>query len=395
MDEQLGNPEEAPPGRGVNGSGDLAAVEHAAALDGNGLPWDAPSRFGVPGAVARAGLRRALKPYALRQRQLDQAIVAALRDQAGSVEELERQVRDVSDAARDASAGLGTAVAGTNELTARVDRLAELVVGLGHRMETLEAAIDLPDAGILDGEAMMELDTLAGILWYHKDDPLIAPAVKRHGMWEPDISSLLPKVLRPGGTFVDVGANIGYFPVMAAKLVGSTGHIFAVEPEPRNVRLLHGNLWRNDVRNCTVLPVAALDRSGHVRMAVNDDMRAAWVVPDLDTGFLVPCARLDDLLGARPVDVIKIDAEGVDHLVVRGAEGIIAGNPDILLVVEFLPRLKELHGETPAEILDYYQSLGLELFLLSSYGDLLPATPADVLARADDIDVINLALRAA
>jgi hypothetical protein len=80
--------------------------------------------------------------------------------------------------------------------------------------------------------------------------------------------------------------------------------------------------------------------------------------------------------------------------VIRGAENLIAANPDMLIVVEFLPREPIIHGETPAQILDYFLSLGLNLYLMSSYGDLIAATPAEVLARGDEIDVINLALKA-
>lgn len=385
-EDQIHPPDASAPAHSRNGTMGNPRDRVTAVL-GNGAPlsWDTPSRFRGPGIAARRVLRRLLKPYTVRQDLQAQTITQALREAAGWLEELDGRIRQLEgfsdgDGARD--------------LARRLEGLDGQAASLRGRVQRLEEMRGLSEAVILDGGAIMELETIAGTLWYHRDDPLIAPAVKEHGMWEPDISSLLPKVLRPGMTFVDVGANIGYFPVMAAKLVGSSGRVFAVEPEPRNLGLLRANLWRNGVRNCSVLPMAAYHQSGHVTMALNEEMRAAWIVPGYDTTFLVPCARLDDVLVSRRVDVMKVDAEGADHLVVRGAENLIAANPDILIVVEFLPREQIMHGETPAQILDYYISLGLNLYLMTSYGDLVAATPADVLARGEEIDVINLALKA-
>ena len=386
MHEDKIHPPDAFPAQARNG-----AVGHApdrvSAVLGNGaqLSWETPSRFRGPGIAARRVLRRLMKPYTVRQDLQAQTITQALREAAGWLEELDERMRALE--------GLSSGD-GPRDLAGRLEGLDGQAASLRGRIQRLEEMRGLSEAVILDGGAIMELQTIAGTLWYHKDDPLIAPAVKEHGMWEPDISSLLPKVLRPGMTFIDVGANVGYFPVMASKLVGASGRVFAVEPEPRNLALLRANLWRNGVRNCSVLPVAAYHQSGHVTMALNEEMRAAWIVPGYDTTFLVPCAKLDDILVSRRVDVMKVDAEGADHLVIRGAESLIAANPDILIVVEFLPREKIMHGETPAQILDYYMSLGLNLYLMSSYGDLIAASPADVLARGDEIDVINLALKA-
>jgi FkbM family methyltransferase len=385
-EDKIHPPDASAHGHGRNGSVDHSRDRVSAALsDGAQLAWDTPSRFRGPGIAARRVLRRLMKPVTVRQDVQAQTITQGLREAAGWLQELDERMRMLEGF---------TSGDGSRDLAARFEGLDGQAASLRTRIQRLEEMRGLSEAVILDGGTIMELQTIAGSLWYHKDDPLIAPAVKEHGMWEPDISSLLPKVLRPGMTFVDVGANVGYFPVMASKLVGASGRVFAVEPEPRNLALLRANLWRNGVRNCSVLPVAAYHQSGHVTMALNEEMRAAWIVPGYDTTFLVPCARLDDVIVSRKVDVMKVDAEGADHLVIRGAENLIAANPDMLIVVEFLPREPIIHGETPAQILDYFLSLGLNLYLMSSYGDLIAATPAEVLARGDEIDVINLALKA-
>jgi FkbM family methyltransferase len=331
----------------------------------NGLPWDAPSRFKAPGQAARRLLRRVLQPYTMRQSRVDAAIIEGLRLVTEYLGDLDDHV---------------------NALTARV--------------EALSRARQEPNWVMVDYAAVQEIETVAGTLWYHLEDTLIAPAVKEAGLWEPDITALLPKVLRPGMTFVDVGANVGYFPVLASRLVGPEGHLVAVEPEPHNVTLLRANLWRNGVGNCAVYPVAAHIGQGYISMAVHDNIHDAWFAPGYvgvddpayDSTFYAPAARLDDLLAGRRVDVIKIDIEGADHLAVRGAEATIAANPEILVIVEFLPREEVFHGERREEVLAYYESLGFRLNLLSHDGELKPATAEQVVATGEHIDVINLAL---
>jgi FkbM family methyltransferase len=365
-------------GHSRNGLGEaIDALERArAAIGGGGLSWSAPSRFKAPGQAARRLLRRVLRPYTLRQGEVDSALVEGLQALADRLGGIDARLRTLEGAPAPAPAAL-----------------EDLMLDLGARLERLERRSSAPAAVILDQAQVQELATIAGPLWYHRGERVIAGAVERHGLWEPDITSLLPRVLRPGMTFVDVGANIGYFPVIASRLVGPTGRVVAVEPEPRNLELLRANLWRHDVRNCTVLPVCAYTERGQIAVAISDEMRDAWIAPGEQAGPLMPCARLDDLLEGRRADVIKIDCEGADHLVVRGAEGTIAANPEIVVVVEFLPRVEDLLGETPREVLAYYESLGLGLHALSPYGFMQPATAAQLMAAGERCDVLNIALR--
>jgi FkbM family methyltransferase len=154
-----------------------------------------------------------------------------------------------------------------------------------------------------------------------------------------------------------------HFSVLASGIVGRSGRIFAIEVEPRNLSLLRANLWRRGCNNVTVLPVAAYDRRGHVRFFSNPDGLSGSSI-DAEEGAAVrmlPCARLDDLLGATVVDVIKIDVERVEPEVIRGAEALIHATPTLDIVTEFWPRDPSYGGGTPADVLDYYESLGLEL----------------------------------
>src|SRR5918992_882109 len=182
---------------------------------------------------------------------------------------------------------------------------------------------------------VIEVNTQVGSLVAHRDDEVITANLIRWGVWEARETQFLRAVLRPGDTFVDVGAKIGYFSVLAAGRVGSAGYVIAFEPEPRNLELLHMNLARHGVQaNATVFPLAAYSRPCQLPLATNEANRGDHVLaPHASTGLEVRCVRLDDVL-PRSVDVIKIDTQGFDHDVVAGLSQTIAANPALVILTE-------------------------------------------------------------
>ena len=80
--------------------------------------------------------------------------------------------------------------------------------------------------------------------------------------YEPGLTDYLKQALRPGMVFVDGGANVGYFTLLAAKLVGESGRVYAFEPEPRNFGLLERSVERNDAGNVVLTQAALADRAG-------------------------------------------------------------------------------------------------------------------------------------
>jgi FkbM family methyltransferase len=256
------------------------------------------------------------------------------------------------------------------------------------RLHTPVPAGPLPE---LPADAV-ELDTAIGTLWFDGADARLTPWIRSQGVWEADVMKLLARTLRPGGVFVDVGANVGFHTVLAAQLVGSAGKVFAVEPAPWTLELLRANIWRSGA-DVTVLPVAASDVSGKVRLAVEHDHRSgAQLSEESGLGPEVDVAPLDELLPGVAVDILKVDVEGAEPLVFRGAGGLLARSPGLLAVVEFRDE-RHLSGESPAEVLAFYQSLGLELCLLRRNGDLEPSRAEDVLERSRREASFNLVLR--
>lgn len=107
-------------------------------------------------------------------------------------------------------------------------------------------------------------------------------------------------------------------------------------------------------------------------------------------GTLVPCARLDDLLGGGAIDVMKIDIEGNEHLAIKGAEATLAASDSVVIVAEFWPNHPDLHGTPPAEVLSYYEDLGFRLHLLRPDGGVTATTPEGVFAAGASAPIMNI-----
>jgi FkbM family methyltransferase len=237
----------------------------------------------------------------------------------------------------------------------------------------------------LPSEAV-ELDTAIGTLWFDREDEHLTPWIRSQGIWEADVMKLLARFLRPASVFVDVGANVGYHAVFAAQL---GARVVAVEPVPWTLELLRANVWRHGA-DVSVVEAAASDTPGFVRIGLDPAHRSGARLGD--EGVEVRAAPLDELVPDGEVDVLKIDVEGAEPLVLRGASSILARSPILAAIVEFRNE-PHVGGESPGDVVAFYESLGFELCLLRRNGELEPSTAAAVLERARSLPSLNLVLR--
>ena len=245
---------------------------------------------------------------------------------------------------------------------------------------------------------LIEVDTQVGRLYAHRDDEVITANLIRWGVWEARETQFMRTLLRPGDTFVDVGANIGYFSVLAAGCIGSEGYLIAFEPEPRNLELLRMNLARHLVQpNATVLPVAAYSHPCQMTLALNEANRGDhFLAPHASGGVQVRCVRLDDVL-PRSVDVVKIDTQGFDHDVLAGLSQTIAANPALVVLTELsLTKLGDRHLDVD-EVLAGYLARGFGIEALDPSGRPFPIAASEVVSHctAAGADEISLVLRRA
>jgi predicted O-methyltransferase YrrM len=297
---------------------------------GDARAWAAPSRFGPGGHAARAALRRIAQPLTVRQRQIDEELLA-------SIEELWRNAPPVPATASGAP----------------------------------------PSA--LDVESVVDVETPHGPFFVQRADAASAPLPDQDRFSELAEIRFVVATLRPGQTMLDVGASFGYFSVVGAELVGPEGMVIAVEPDARKVDVLRANLWRRGAQNAFVLAIAAHSDRSFLPFA---------------GGALVPAARLDEMLPEARVDFAKVATRGMDAEVVAGLEGLLLANPELVVLCEFsLTGIEDRHARAGA-VLERYQGLGLKLALLDEDGTPQPATSGSVLtaAAAAESQLVKLVL---
>jgi FkbM family methyltransferase len=181
------------------------------------------------------------------------------------------------------------------------------------------------------------------------------------GAYEPDVTKFISNNLKPGHTFVDVGANIGYYTVLAARLVGTSGKVYAFEPDPANSAYLERNLLINNLENVILIKKAVSAYSGTVRF-VNDGSTGHIVNGEKPAASVeVKAVSLDDYFSGLKwpgIDFIKMDIEGGEKMALAGMSQVKMKNPHLRLVMEWDIDNIDRAGETRKSMAGALQKLG-------------------------------------
>ena len=219
------------------------------------------------------------------------------------------------------------------------------------------------------GLTLVELDDFDLYVYEHDWD--VGENLIQNRQHEPHVTAFLKKHLREGMTFVDVGANVGYFTLMGAKLVGPTGTTIAIECNPENCELIHLSLHRNQCENAAVFPLAISDsrkpmtfRLGFSNVVVKEltDSASHEAIGYAPEAVIVQAVTLDSLLGGEPrIDLIKLDIEGSEAKAWRGMQNILSRQRPTI-VTEFFPALlREYSQVQPEELLQSVLASGYRI----------------------------------
>lgn len=204
---------------------------------------------------------------------------------------------------------------------------------------------------------------------------LIQRYIYAFGVWEPNLTHWLCRRLADGDVFVDIGANAGYFTLLASRLVGPSGSVLAVEPSPRSFAMLQANLAINDCANVRALNVAMSDSPGRLRMYQTrpDNLGSTTAVRLSEAPhweFEAEARTLPDVLSdteLRRARVIKIDVEGAEHAVLRGLMPALASmRQDLELVVEVDPDLVARQARSVDEMMRPLAVQGFKVYRLAN-----------------------------
>jgi len=208
-------------------------------------------------------------------------------------------------------------------------------------------------------------------------------------------TELFKKVVKERNTVIDLGANIGYFTLLAAKLVGFQGKVFAFEPEPKNYNYLQKNIKLNNYENVTALQKAVSDKNGKTKLYICDYDTGHHTIRQYsgieaysrgrhteEKSIEIETVTLDEFFKGKEelIDVIKIDVEGAEALALTGMEGILRTNKNLKMFVEFFPLLIRKIGNSPEEFIRK---------LLEDYNFSISVIPEDYDAQKGEMIKIN------
>ncbi len=219
-------------------------------------------------------------------------------------------------------------------------------------------------------------------------DASVARQMEQSGSYEAHLTAVFEQYCRPGMTVVDVGANIGYYALLASRLVGPSGRVVAIEPNSENCRLLLTSLAAQGAENVELLAVACSTEVGWAYFSSHVGSNGGFIPNDdlvRRPGTVVPVFPLDALVEGH-VDFLKLDVEGAEALVVAGAQELLTVSRPIVTTEFSCDMLTRVSGCDPLTYLDGFVDMGYALSLIDrETGTLIGVdSPAELLASWGD-----------
>jgi FkbM family methyltransferase len=204
----------------------------------------------------------------------------------------------------------------------------------------------------------------------------IASRLYYHGTCEEEVWTFVTNVLRPGMTFLDAGANIGEFSLLASRIVGRTGRVVSLECSPATAERLKHNIALNHLDNVQVVEEALCDSDAMQRFFVGSGCESgasSLTVPHNYSGTVVEVrgTRIDTLvrrLGLAAIDCIKLDVEGAELAALRGAEEVLSSDNPPFMLVEYHPDIACRAGWSFENLAELLAKFRYSLFRLVKRG---------------------------
>lgn len=186
------------------------------------------------------------------------------------------------------------------------------------------------------------------------------------GGYEPQMVEAVQGLLRPGDLFLDVGANEGFFSIIASKRVGPEGRVFAVEPQSRLQPVIVANIARNKARNVELLQRAVSDERGIAELFLPPDTNTGSSGLFRTTRYRNPSERvlqatLSDIVAMmpdRPIRLMKMDIESFEHEAILGSKPLFEEGRIENIALELHPPVIEARGKRCEDITEFLESCG-------------------------------------
>jgi FkbM family methyltransferase len=322
------------------------------------------------------------------------------------------RAREFDAVQRLAEAGAAPAPAAASEdLAARVVRIDATVTAMASTLQTVlqmsgaQRDIFFAQAAYLGDHRALTYIQSGQKIFVDTRSVDIGAHLLLGGMWEANYAYAFGRLLKPGDTVLDIGANHGFYALIAASRIAPGGHVYAFEPSRNFYELIRASVAVNGLGDVVSVENVALgDREGEVTLTYQPGWTGganigASAPPAAGSGLeseAVRCVVLDSYLGHKlaKVDVIKMDIEGAEGIALKGMSGIVDRSPDLKMMMEFCPAMLSRFHCDATFVVDFLRGRGFFAWTIDDEGGLEPVRWEKLLEDRDAIRNIVVARRA-
>lgn len=228
----------------------------------------------------------------------------------------------------------------------------------------------------------------------HEKNELVSDMIRQDKIWEAYETKIILDTLKPGQNFIDVGANIGYYSLIASKQVGTEGRVIAFEPEPQNYALLKNNIELNQLDNVTAVNCGLGHEPGKLELFISQENKGDHRCFDADKNrdaIEIEIRTGDRVFSENTSDLhfIKMDTQGFEANIIKGFRDTISKNAHHLsMIVEFWPFALQENKTSARQLLDELREFDFEVHEIDHInGKLIETTLDKLLIRAEETDL--------
>ena len=230
-------------------------------------------------------------------------------------------------------------------------------------------------------------------------DKVDALSLSINGIHEKIITNLIKKEIHSGDVVLDIGAHIGYYTLQFANLVGSTGKVYAFEPEPKNFELLKKNVQINKHDNVVLIQKIVSDKDGIVEFFISkfDSIgNKLFKSNEAGSSIKIESTTLDEYFKdlKKKIDFIKMDIQGGEGKAILGMKNLLKENKNLKIIQEWWPDALKQNNTNPEDHLKFLQHIGYKIYEIDGTikKDILPITIEQLLGKYPNslIEDINL-----
>ena len=238
-----------------------------------------------------------------------------------------------------------------------------------------------------------------------ESDVDISKQVKESGWYydEKFESKVFEAHLKPDMTVLDLGANIGFYTILARSVVGQEGRVFAFEPFPDNAYLVRASIKENSFTNVIVVEAAVSDKVGKTTLYLSPDACSEHSLLNLNfqhsldstvNKIEVQVVTVDDYLernvGNLKVDFIKMDIEGSESRAIKGMKKVLDLNKHIVLMTEFWPNGFKEDKKNPRDFIETLHQLNFKIHNIDNFAQKVEAVTVDEMMQITDFKSKNI-----